>query len=81
MNSTDRYYEGKNAPVNSKNFIKKKIYTIIKMLLTLITSLRIPLEMKKSKSFFITKMGMVSNGYFLKNCFIVVQVNNLIGNP
>jgi len=51
------------------------------MLLTSITSLRIPLELKKSKSFLITKIGMVSNGYFLKNCSIVVQVNNLIGNP
>jgi len=50
------------------------------MLLTSIASRRIPMEFKISKSFLITKIGMVSKGYFLENCSIVVQENNLIGN-
>lgn len=51
-----------------------------KMILTSIKSRRTPMEFKISKSFLITKIGMVSKGYFLENCFIVVQENNLIGN-
>lgn len=35
------------------------------MLLTSIKSQRIPIEFKISKSFLITKIGMVSKGYFL----------------
>lgn len=50
------------------------------MLFTSINLWRIFIEFKKFKSFLITKIGMISKRYFLKNCSIVVQENNLIGN-